>query len=108
MATKIATRLSVAKAKGCLALLLLGACSSSSEPRDQNWGSDVGRGFDASIASDASDEASENSDTSVVLDTSVGSDTSDGSDASDTEAMDGGAMNAQDTVDSGAPDAEAQ
>jgi hypothetical protein len=116
MATKMGIRPSAAI--GIVALQFVWACSTSTGPRDQNWGSDVGVGstpaatIDASDGGDTSDasdsgDAGDTSDTSNASDAGDTSDTSDASDAGDTfaqtsaaERMDGGPVNAQYTADS--------
>jgi hypothetical protein len=81
-------------ATGSLSLLLLGACSISSSPRDQNWGSSIGRN-DGSTTATPPDGATETS----ATDTTSGS---------ATETMDDGAINPQDTIDLDAVDGETQ
>ena len=88
-------------------VVFLGACSGGSTPRDQNFGSDAGRGFEASTA----DVQGQDTDTTGVDDAAVaGADVgaqdvgaqedSPGTDdqAPDSETMDAEALNPQDTA----------
>ena len=91
-------------ATGSLSLLLPGACSLTSSPRDQNWGSAIGRGDGSTPAPQADAGADADVGADVPAQTSPLDATSD----TMTETMDDGAIDAQDTVDLGAVDGETQ